>query len=825
METEIKQIIEKIGGYLPSQSPLKDFIHHNTLHAFQNEKFHDALSKAAQVFGYQVYLTLEEYRSLFQEGKIQTEILKKIIDNYFSSDEKKYWYDKCLNYSFNQICSQEIGLLRNHWKSELKINLDKYVHPMLFKTVGSFLDQGISISNFPYCHLNFLSAILMIEKNSFIGFFKSKKVKKYLFSNHENLLSNLLEELVGNKKYYERYLFDLLFAHPGWSGMVRVIEKTPNSLLDRRKITLYEFICFELMLELDYLETKKKKKWKSLSQVLPPHFPNTIFNYSSNNELFQTLQLWQEAYEWTYYNQLINAFQIKNPNSKKDSISFQAVFCIDDRCCSFRRHIEKIDKNCQTFSTAGFFNIPFYFQPESGKFLTKSCPAPLNPQHIVKEHKAVKRHKKNSFFQNYSHGFLYGFLVSHTLGIFSALKLSLSILFPYKSSIMVSSFKHMDPLGKLKIEFEGEIIDNLKLGFEISEMAEKVEELLKEIGLQKKFSKVVYIIGHGSSSTNNTHYAGYDCGACSGRAGSVNARVAASMLNNKEVRFILKDKGIEVPNSTHFIGGLFDTSRDEIQFYDLEGVEKEILTHHNINVKVFSHSLVENAKERARRFLLFPKSIMKKQIHKNIKLRSQSIFEPRPEWNHAGNTLCLIGKRENTSHLFLDRRAFLNSYNYELDKNGDVLLSILNAVAPVCGGINLEYYFSKNDNYRLGAGSKLPHNVMGLIGVANGIEGDLRTGLPMQMVNIHNPMRLLISIEQTPELTLNVLQRNEKTYQWFKNEWINLIVIHPITNKFYRFCDEKFIEYRPIDTEIKSDSMDSIYKNYSSEDIPVFNIV
>jgi uncharacterized protein len=176
-------------------------------------------------------------------------------------------------------------------------------------------------------------------------------------------------------------------------------------------------------------------------------------------------------------------------------------------------------------------------------------------------------------------------------------------------------------------------------------------------------------------------------------------------------------------------------------------------------------------------------------------LRTVSLFEPRPELNHATNAACIVGRRQLSNSVFLDRRSFLNSYDPHMDLEGDQLYGILRAVAPVCGGINLEYYFSRLDNQKLGAGSKLPHNVVGLFGVSNGIEGDLRTGLPSQMIEIHDPLRLLVVVEQTPEITLSAISRDANTFNWFENDWVRLIAIHPNDRSLWLFRENHFESY------------------------------
>ncbi|MBC7451329.1 MAG: DUF2309 family protein, partial [Cytophagales bacterium] len=348
--------------------------------------------------------------------------------------------------------------------------------------------------------------------------------------------------------------------------------------------------------------------------------------------------------------------------------------------------------------------------------------------------------------------------------------------------------------------------------------------LLRSIGLIKNFAPIVYAIGHGASSVNNPHYSAYDCGACYGRPGSVNAKVISTMANHPEVRAILIARGLNIPVTTQFVGGLHDSTRDEIVFFDEQLLSVENKNRHMKNEAVFAKASDYNAKERSRRFASIDTTLSPAEIHEKIRIRSVSLFEPRPELNHATNAICIIGRRSLSKHLFLDRRSFLNSYDYTTDPDGKYLLGILKAAAPVCGGINLEYYFSRVDNHKLGAGTKLPHNVMGLIGVANGIDGDLRPGLPSQMIEVHDPVRMLFIVEHMPEVVLKTVQIAADTYEWFNNEWVNLSVIHPETKELFVFKDEKFVPYQPLTKHIEAISDITPILESNVENLPVYLI-
>ena len=796
----MEQILHELKHFLPAQAPLKDFVHHNTLHAFQHLSFFQGLKQANDQFGYKGFLSLSDYRNLYREGKIKGLVLKKILENQFG-DQANAWLVKLLDESQDRLKSPKIGQFRAHWRDEYHFNLDKTIQPFLFRLLSAYLDQGISIWPFPLESKGFLESIIQLQAGSYSSIFKSKRVEK-LLQNPDLNVEDLLGILVGDPKGYGWYLFDQQFTHPGWSGMVSVLESQPESLLDTKRISLKDLILVECLLEIDALDKKFGESWIPLGHQFP-HDTHHLFEVGLIEEVDLVLQCWQEAFEWSYYDEVLSGIRAVVPTPANAKVpSFQALFCIDDRECSTRRHLEYIDPNCATYGTPGFFNVEFYFQPEYGKFHTKSCPAPVNPTFLIKETAKHKKLASDVHFNQRSHSLVRGWLSAQTLGFWSALKLVGNVLRPSSSALEVSSFQHMDPKGSLSIVYQGEEENGLQVGFKIEEMVDRIEGLLRSIGLVEGFSPLVYLIGHGASSINNTHYAGYDCGACCGRPGSVNARVAAFMANHPEVRIQLQARGIEIPADTQFLGGLHDTTKDELLFFDEDILHASNQQLHRENQEKFVRVLDINSLERSRRFDTLAKNKTIGGLHDAVKKRAFSLFEPRPEYNHATNALCIVSRKSTLKGLFFDRRAFLNSYDYRKDPSGNALTKILSAAIPVCGGINLEYYFSRMDPDKLGAGTKLPHNVMGLIGVANGADGDLRTGLPYQMVEIHDPIRLLMVVEQVPELVNQVITSSPALLEWVNNNWVHLVVLDPNSGDFLRWVDEKFVAYTPL-TEVE----------------------
>ena len=228
-------VLHELKHFLPAQTSLKDFIHHNSLHAYQHLKFYDAIFKASSIFGYQVTLQLTEFRQLYKDGRIKKGILDRIILEKKGADQLAVGTDKLLSKQYDTARTQRIGSLRAHWNSEFHINLDGLVQPLFFRILCGYLDQGISLWRFPTDTDGFLASLRALEKNGFTSFFKTKRAKQLLL-NGNNSIADLLKIVVGNEAYFEQYLFDQQFSHQGWSGIVSAIEDQPNSLLDRKNI-------------------------------------------------------------------------------------------------------------------------------------------------------------------------------------------------------------------------------------------------------------------------------------------------------------------------------------------------------------------------------------------------------------------------------------------------------------------------------------------------------------------------------------------------------------------------------------------------------------
>jgi uncharacterized protein YbcC (UPF0753/DUF2309 family) len=337
-----------------------------------------------------------------------------------------------------------------------------------------------------------------------------------------------------------------------------------------------------------------------------------------------------------------------------------------------------------------------------------------------------------------------------------------------------------------------------QLGYSIAEMAGIVGDLLRSIGMTGAYARLVVVVGHGSSSLNNPQEAAHDCGACGGARGGPNARAFAQMANDPRVRRLLAGDGLAIPDDVHFVGAYHNTCDDGLTFHDLDRLPASHRRAFGRARAASEEARRRNAHERCRRFESAGPRLAVDEALRHVEARAEDLSQTRPEYGHATNAVGLVGRRSRTRGLFLDRRAFLASYDPTRDDGaGSTLAAVLRAVIPVCAGINLEYYFATVDPAGYGCGTKLPHNITSLLGVMDGAASDLRPGLPWQMVEIHEPMRVLFVVEATPEVLSAVLAREESIGRLVRNGWVHIATLDPTSTAIHVFRDGRFEPYRP----------------------------
>lgn len=514
-------------------------------------------------------------------------------------------------------------------------------------------------------------------------------------------------------------------------------------------------------------------------------------------------RIYHLAYERHYRINTLDAIRIhsRRVSRPQSRPTFQLACCIDDREESFRRHLEEVDPQCETFSAAGFYAVAMWYRGAADAHFHALCPAILTPKHYVTEEVVYsfvksdrRRRETRRTLGTASHRYHLGsrtFLggaVTALTGSLAAIPMVARILFPRLTSRVRRTFGRLvqTPLvTRLHLERTEEEPGKAPghTGYTLVEMADIVEKILRDMGLTSNFSSLVIMTGHGSSSLNNPHESAYCCGACSGARGGPNARAFAQMANDRRVRELLSQRGLTLPNDVVFVGAYHNTCDDSMTWFDLNELPPSHMADFEYAVDVIDQACERNAHERCRRFESAGLSLQPNAALRHVEGRSEDLSEARPEYNHATNALCFVGRRWWSRGLFLDRRAFLNSYDpSEDDAEHSILTRILQAAVPVCAGINLEYYFSCVDVNGYGCGSKLPHNITAMLGVMTGAASDLRPGLSQQMIEIHEPVRLLFVIETTPEALEHIIAINPSIAELIRGHWVQVATFDPETS-------------------------------------------
>ncbi|HMC11650.1 MAG TPA: putative inorganic carbon transporter subunit DabA, partial [Pirellulaceae bacterium] len=431
----------------------------------------------------------------------------------------------------------------------------------------------------------------------------------------------------------DEYLTRTLLAMRGWAGMLWQMETNAEwAVQPAPRGTLVEYVAVRLLLlrlaieyvartqlgesgDLTELRSRLRRKTTPAGRVTVEQRTFLVFqlaqilgwnpdelNQLSKNEWMQLVdevesfsslerrRIYHLAFERRYRNQTLDAFvaHAKYTRPPDQAPNFQICCCLDEREESFRRHLEEIDPCCETLSFAGFFAVAMYYRGTVDAHYVPLCPVVIKPQHYVREevvYSLEQSHRMRTETRRAlgkashrihvgSRSGLAGALAS-ILGSLASIPLVARVLFPRLTSQIrraAGSFVQPPPVTRLILERTDPTPgpENGHLGYTLAEMINIVERVLRDIGVISGFSRLVIIMGHGSSSLNNPHESAHDCGACGGGRGGPNARAYAHMANDPRIRTALAERGLVIPSQTIFVGGIHNTCDDSVGYYDLD---------------------------------------------------------------------------------------------------------------------------------------------------------------------------------------------------------------------------------------------------------------
>ncbi|MEB3314663.1 MAG: DUF2309 domain-containing protein [Candidatus Melainabacteria bacterium] len=753
------------------------------------------------------------------------------------------------------VLLDSLGIKREDWEEYLKASLAALPGWASFIKWRHLYAHIPEYKKYPASKLEYLAVRLCVEAIFLFDYFRVNNIQLTCFEELERLLAKqVLTKKFKSPEELERERY--LFTDEKLKTTLANLYYADFSLLTDKELTLIRaplnlFLEKEAMIWLSAWEDSFQKPiidgiyrnhWKSLMDG------KSILSNSSS--LFLNL-------------------------SKSKQLA-QMVFCIDVRSEGIRRCIEA-DSRIETLGFAGFFGLPISYKEYDSAEFKDACPVLIKPKHFIDEqvhsscsHKLEQHEYSNSLLKTIFNVYkalkaniASAFIFAEASGPLYMLSMMIRTLTPSLNALL----SRISAAIKPKISFEpmldvkdtvinaastpDEDLSSSEVKRMFTGLAKKEQLLFSEMalrlmGLTQNFAPLVVFSGHGSTTENNPYASALDCGACAGNHGGVNAKALAKILNKQEIRSELAKRGINIPDSTLFIGAEHNTTTDDFEFYDYElktseqrklladlqesllqakkennairqlsflsSRESESNINQDVEIKSDNGTVEGTAHKRASSRLRRTNDRSALRVHEdheddeNAEIgvceqslrRSMDWSEVRPEWGLAGNTSFIIGPRHLSKGLDLSNRAFMHSYDWTQDFNGLLLETIMTAPMVVTQWINSQYYFSTVDNVNFGSGSKITHNIVGNFGVMQGNASDLYTGLALQSVMsaddelYHRPLRLRVFIFSPIERVKKIIFKNTILQNLFYNEWIRLVVLDPNTNELSSLISQDY---------------------------------
>ncbi|MBC7794938.1 MAG: DUF2309 domain-containing protein, partial [Clostridia bacterium] len=651
--------------------PLDRFIAVNPFWGMIDSPLTDVAARLRALSGAQLLMPRSWYRQEYREGRLRDEHLQAALEATVAGPslaELRILLEQdepTLSMRARFVDVADAGRDLAHemsWRDCITHNVSQFCAAFFDEgqaQIGPNRDGGLYASWRRYAIKNKTPALLMGVSPDHLRFSE-------LPATADELIARGLVALGVPVQEYDNYFWSLLLEQNGWASWcayrrwtARLAGSDDTTISDLLAIRL----AWEWMLHRDGGEALAQRWTAAISRW--PTIDAAATTASANDWYFQT------AIEIAWRQSVLLCLPSGFAVSRAESVAVQAVFCIDVRSEIFRRALETASPHVQTLGFAGFFGIATDYQALGTTATRPQLPGLLSPRLRSSDtglsandaQRRTQHLDDATSWKSFKTDALSTFTFIEALGINYAGQL-------FKDSMGLGASSRIDSAG-LSSAMEAKRMPRL-LGSVAGETlatearCELAAGMLRGMSLTQGFARLVMLAGHGSSTRNNPHAAGLDCGACCGQTGEVNARVAAALLNELDVRQGLARLGIHIPESTRFVAALHNTTTDEVEVFE----RHEVPASHRDDLAQLQSWLEEAGRrtreERAR--LLGLQDKKHSELHRAVRARTTDWAQVRAEWGLANNAAFVVAPREHCKHVSFEGRSFLHEYRHEEDE-------------------------------------------------------------------------------------------------------------------------------------------------------------
>ena len=799
LETVIAEACKRIAPLWP----LKHFVAVNPFLGFTHQSFHATCATMYRVARADMLMPRSFYREALASGRIEDADIATAL-----SAAPQEWPVPKTVAKFQAALAREEGARRKHpahvasvaeiidalAEGNRQVSGTAFMIDEISRFCAAYFDEGQTVWQLPERELRpypAWRAAMQYDRNpEVMGIAGFRRVVASMPADPVAAIAEVVEKLGVPPRALVEYLHQTLLDIAGWAAYARYLV-WESELYGSTNDTLVQLLAIRVVWGYALFVQRSDPEFRSAWERAMQDADSIPLDERLGDDPEMCIDiLAQEAYETAYERRLLAKLASPAIAAAGARPQLQAAFCIDVRSEVYRRALESVAPGVQTIGFAGFFGYPIEYVPIGHLRGGAQCPVLLTPAFTVRQvvqsvsyddnaeilGLRLLRRRAYKAWKSFKLSAVSSFIFVKTGGILfvgkiltDSLALTRPTTDPNTDGLDATAIRKLGP--EIKARNDG----GIETGFADGKMLDMAEAVLGAMSMKSTFAPLVMMIGHGSTTVNNPHASGLDCGACGGHTGEANARVAADICNDPSVRVGLRSRGIDIPNDTWFLGCLHDTTTDEITIYD----EDRVPSSHRARIAEvrgwLSKSSAITRRERAP-LMGIP---VDENTDRRVLVRSRDWAQVRPEWALANNAAFIAAPREFTRGIDLNGRSFLHDYCFDLDTSRGVLELIMVAPMVVASWINLQYYGSVVNNRLFGAGNKVLHNVTGCLGVLEGNSGDLRVGLPWQSVHdgerfMHEPQRLCVIIAAPTAAMDAVITKHESVRNLVDNRWLRL---------------------------------------------------